>query len=48
MNKKGAPFKYDDDDLKKVLLSVVAKYPGRKINPSFLEHETGIKKTCLV
>ena len=39
--KKGAPPKYTDKQLKDILLKYISKNPGRKINPSLLEKETG-------
>lgn len=42
--KNGAPLKYTDKQLKDVLLKYISKNPGRKINPSLLERETGINR----
>jgi len=42
--KKGAPPKYTDKQLKDILLKYISKNPGKKINPSILERETGINR----
>ncbi|WP_058829800.1 MULTISPECIES: hypothetical protein [Paenibacillus] len=42
--KKGAPPKYTDKYLKDILLKYVSNNPGKKINPSRLERETGINR----
>ncbi|MNW42108.1 hypothetical protein D3C74_192710 [compost metagenome] len=42
--KKGAPPKYTDKQLKDILLKYISKNPGKKVNPSILERETGINR----
>ncbi|AVV56829.1 hypothetical protein C7121_12255 [Paenibacillus glucanolyticus] len=42
--KKGAPQKYTDKQLKDILLKYISKNPGKKINPSILERETGVNR----
>ncbi|MGG3307114.1 hypothetical protein ABER23_06785 [Paenibacillus lautus] len=42
--KKGAPLKYTDKQLKDILLKYISKNPGKKINPSILERETGVNR----
>lgn len=42
--KKGAPPKYTDKQLKDILLKYISKNPGRKINSSLLEKETGVNR----
>lgn len=42
--KKGAPPKYTDNQLRDSLLEFITKNPGKKINPSILERETGINR----
>ncbi|MGC6590329.1 hypothetical protein ACPV3A_36140 [Paenibacillus sp. Dod16] len=42
--KKGAPLKYTDKQLKDILFKYISKNPGKKINPSILERETGVNR----
>lgn len=42
--RKGAPPKYTDKQLKDILLKHITKNPGRKVNPSLLEKDTGISR----
>ncbi|MBY0160200.1 hypothetical protein H0178_31255 [Cytobacillus firmus] len=42
--KRGAPQKYTDKQLKDILLNYISKNPGKKINPSILERETGVNR----
>ncbi|MCY9659525.1 hypothetical protein P5G65_23755 [Paenibacillus chondroitinus] len=41
---RGRPIKYSDSDLKEILVKYATKHQGKKINPSQLEKDTGIKR----
>ncbi|CAN7201127.1 hypothetical protein LJR153_000573 [Paenibacillus sp. LjRoot153] len=41
---RGRPIKYSDNDLKDILVKYATKHQGRKVNPSQLEKDTGIKR----